>query len=79
MTPVGRKRRMAREWTDDEVTKEIRDAVAIVREDRLETFLRGRFGNQSDDKGDSGNAGTDPKSDAGNGNAPKRKSLWWGE
>ena len=70
---------MAREWTDDEVTKEIRDAVAIVREDRLETFLRGRFGNQSDGKDDSGNAGTGQKSDAGNGNPNKRKSLWWGE
>lgn len=70
---------MAREWTDDEVTKEIRDAVAIVREDRLETFLRGRFGNSDKDKDDSGNAGTDKGTDAGNGDKPKRKSLWWGE
>lgn len=73
---------MAREWTDDEVTKEIRDAVAIVREDRLETFLRSRFTNSSDGKDDSGNAGTDKGSDAGNGNpagSKAKKSLWWGE
>lgn len=70
---------MGKEWTDDEVTKEIRDAVAIVREDRLETFLRGRFAQTDSDSGNSGNAGTDKGSDAGNGDKPKRKSLWWGE
>lgn len=73
---------MAREWTDEEVTKEIRDAVAIVREDRLETFLRSRFTNPADDKGNSGDAGTNPNSGAGNGNpsgTKAKKSLWWGE
>jgi len=68
-----------KEWTDEEVQKEIRDAIAIVREDRFETFVRGKFPPSSDDK----NGGKDQSGDGGNGggNDPdkKKKSLWWGE
>lgn len=71
---------MAREWTDEEVTKEIRDAVAIVREDRLETFLRGRFTQTDNDKDNSGDAGKNSGSnDNGDGKPKKRGSLWWGD
>ena len=72
---------MAKEWTDEEVSKEIADAVAIVREDRFEAFVRGLQSpsnsnqNGGDDKpGDSGNGGgNDPT-------APKkRKAIFWGE
>ena len=70
---------MAREWTDDEVQKEIRDAVAIVREDRLETFLRSRFSNSTDDKDGTGDKSGDGKDNSGDGNSPKKKGLWWGE
>lgn len=72
---------MAREWTDEEVQKEIADAIAIVREDRFETFVRGRIGQADPDK----NGGKDQSGNTGNGdgndpNAPKKsRSLWWGE
>lgn len=69
---------MAREWTDAEVQEEIANAVQIVREDRLETFLRSRFGNQSNSENDSGDAGADKDKSSGNDDKPKRKSLWWG-
>ena len=74
---------MAKEWTDEEVTQQIKEAVEIVREDRLESFLRGRFGAPSNDP----NGGNDPSKndgkDGGNpnpdGSSNKKRSLWWGE
>lgn len=75
---------MAKEWTDDEVRSEIKEAIRIVREDRFESFVRGRLGNSSDNKDDkgngSGNSGNGNSGDGGTGNtSPKKKGLWWGE
>lgn len=68
-----------KEWTDEEVQKEINDAIAIVREDRFETFVRGKFpappNDPSGGTGQSGNGGN-----GGGTDPPKtKKSLWWGE
>jgi hypothetical protein len=70
---------MAKEWTDDEVSKEIADAVQIVREDRIETMLRKHLSPKTDNDGrsdppPSGGNNADP-----NGAPPKKKSLFWGE
>jgi hypothetical protein len=74
---------MAREWTDDEVQKEISEAVQIVREDRIDTLIRNRLSttpaNPDDKKDKAPESGGNPDDNSG-GNAPaKRKSLWWGE
>jgi hypothetical protein len=72
---------MGKEWTDEEVSKEIADAVAIVREDRFEAFVRGIQKPSADNQ----NGGTDQSGNSGNGggndNPPPKKgrSLWWGE
>lgn len=62
--------------TDEDIQKAIAEAVAIVREDRFEKFVRGRM---------------TPESPADDGKAPPakpeeppelpkaKKSLWWGE
>lgn len=71
---------MAKEWTDEEVQAEIAAAVAIVREDRFEGFVRGLLGKPND----SSDNGSDPKSPP-RGNPvegatnPKKRSLWWGD
>lgn len=75
---------MAKEWTDDEVRSEIKEAIRIVREDRFESFVRGRLGNSTDNKDDkgngSGNSGNGNSGDGGKGDSsPKKKGLWWGE
>lgn len=75
---------MAKEWTDDEVQSAIAEAVRIVREDKFETFIRGRLGNSSNDKNDpndgSGNSGDGNKDNGGEGNPPpKKRGLWWGD
>lgn len=71
---------MPKEWTDEEVQKEIADAVAIVREDRFEKFVRGNVSQQQNNPTKTNNppnsGGTNPDPNAGN---KKRKSLWWGE
>jgi hypothetical protein len=68
-----------KEWTDEEVQKEIADAIAIVREDRFETFVRGKFPAQSTDqnggKDQSGSGGDS----GGNDSSKKRKAIWWGD
>lgn len=70
---------MAKEWTDDEVSAEIAAAVAIVREDKFEAFVRTKLPQTPADQ----NGGTGQSGDGGNGggNDPdkKKKSLWWGE
>lgn len=70
---------MAREWTDDEVKKEIAEAIQIVREDRLETFIHRRFTPATNDQNTNPNA--PPSGGGGNPtDTPKKgKSLWWGE
>jgi hypothetical protein len=70
---------MPKEWTDEEVQKEIADAIAIVREDRFETFVRSTIGPKSGDAGNPGNAGTDAGNDNSGNPGKAKKSLWWGE
>lgn len=80
---------MAREWTDEEVQKEIADAIAIVREDRFESFVRGRLAANESEPND---PGTEPKSGKEPKTSPpppketvdppakkKRSSLFFGE
>ena len=72
---------MAKEWTDEEVSSAIAEAVRIVREDRFETFVRSRIAPPDPDKDkpktDPGNPGGNPP--IGDGAPKKAKSLWWGE
>lgn len=74
---------MAKQWTDEEVQKEIKDAIAIVREDRFETYVRGRLGTPSGNPNDPPNPGNPGNGDPNpnpSGDPPKaKKSLWWGE
>lgn len=74
---------MGKEWTDEEVSQEIANAVAIVREDRFEAFVRGLSSKTTNDQGSgnagSGNAGSGNSNDGGTGGDKKKKSLWWGE
>jgi hypothetical protein len=70
---------MAKEWTDDEVSKEIAEAVQIVREDRIWALLHKNIPTTNDDSGR-----TNPPPSGGNvpdpnGTPPKKKSLFWGE
>jgi hypothetical protein len=71
---------MSKEWTDDEVSNEIAEAVRIVREDRFEAFVRGRVPTTDDNNGRK-----DPPASGGNNPDPnggppkKKKSLFWGE
>lgn len=78
---------MARKWTDEEVQKEIRDAVAIVAQDRERAqylALHERYGSKDDSgKGDPPKDGPTPPP-AKDGDPPpepteKKKSLWWGD
>ena len=69
---------MAREWTDEEVQKEIRDAVAIVREDRFEAFVRSTHTSNSD-KDNPAIPSANPGNNDPAPSATKKKSLWWGE
>lgn len=85
MIPIGRKSTMAKEWTDDEVKGLISESVAIVREDRLEKFLRGKFGTPPPADpagGDNGNGNPNGGKNDPPANDPppaKRRSLFWGE
>jgi hypothetical protein len=68
----------AKEWTDEEVQAEIREAVHIVREDRFEKFVRGKVGGATPPAG----GPTPPPGKPGDPPAepkPKRKALWWGD
>lgn len=68
---------MPKEWTDEEVQKEISEAVQIVRADKIDALIRSRLSPQSnpenDDKGN-----PPPSGDDNNPSADKKKSLWWG-
>lgn len=67
---------MPKEWTDEEIMEQINNAVQIVREDRFETFVRGRLSTPNDPNSSTGT----PPPPGGNPNPPKpKKSLWWGE
>ena len=69
---------MAREWTDEEVQKEISEAVQIVRADKIDALIRSRLSAQPPKKNGAEN---DPPPSGGNGDpasVPKKKSLWWG-
>lgn len=71
---------MPKEWTDDDVKAEIAAAVAIVREDKFEAFVRDKFPKTNDNQG-SGNAGTGNvgTGNSGDGQTKPKKSLWWGD
>jgi len=74
---------MAKEWTDEEVQKEISEAVQIVREDRIDTLIRNRLSAppSNSDKPENNPPPPSGSTNDGNGGNPpvKRKSLWWGE
>lgn len=72
------------EWTDDDVRKEIREALKIAREDgiikrlgQLEEKLTSLITPSSDDKDTEGKP--PPAKDPKPSNEKPRKSLWWGE
>lgn len=75
---------MARkEWTDEEVQAEIREAVRIVHEDReRQTYqqLHERYGQKpsGSDKPEDGKTPPPAKDDAGE-PPKKRRSIYWGE
>lgn len=71
----------SKEWSDDEVKAEIAAAIAIVREDRFEAFVRNKVGQTNDNPpggdgkpGDNGNGGGNPDPAS-----KKSRSLWWGD
>jgi hypothetical protein len=67
---------MAKEWTDDEVKAEIAEAIAIVREDRFEAYVRSRTNASTDQNPPTGS----PPAPNGNpATPPKKKGLFWGE
>lgn len=74
---------MAKEWTDEEVSAEIANAVRIVREDKFEAFVRSKVGTNSGDAGNpndaSGNSGNGNTGASGDGNPTPKRSLWWGD
>lgn len=71
---------MPKEWTDDDVKAEIAAAIAIVREDRFEAFVRDKFPQAGSNSG-SGNdgSGNTGSGNQGDGTTKPKKSLWWGD
>jgi hypothetical protein len=67
-----------KEWTDEEVSKAISEAVQIVRADKIDALIRMRLSSKPDNEnGDKNN----PPASGGNDDnpsTPKKKSLWWG-
>jgi hypothetical protein len=71
---------MAKEWTDEEVTAAISEAVAIVREDRIDALIRKRLSDSPANPNDPGNAGNSGDGNPNPNPANKKKgSLWWGD
>ena len=71
-----------KEWTDEDIQNEIKEAVRIVSEDRDRVRyneLHSRFGNAEPPKPGSGEAPPPKTEDADPAEAKKSKSLWWGE
>lgn len=69
---------MGKEWTDEEVAEEIRNAVKIVAEDRLFKGLSDRLGSQANQSG-SGTGNTPNPPPSSGSDAPKKRGLWWGD
>lgn len=71
---------MAREWTDEEVQKEISEAVQIVRADKIDSLIRNRLSAKPDNEnGDKNNPPPSGGNDGNPANSGKKKgSLWWG-
>lgn len=69
---------MAKEWTDDEVAEEIRNAVKIVAEDRLFKGLSAKLSGQANPSGNNPNSPPNPPP-SGDNPTPKKKGLFWGE
>lgn len=70
---------MAKEWTDDEVTAEIKAAVQIVAEDRLFKGLSEKLRGSSNPPGNDPSNAPNPPPSGGNPPTPKKKGLFWGE
>jgi hypothetical protein len=72
---------MPKEWNDDDVKAEIAAAIAIVREDRFEAFVRTKLPpSPNDPNGGNGKSGDGGNGGGNAGDSPKgKKSLWWGE
>lgn len=71
----------------EDAKKELAEAIAIVKEDRTEKFLRRRFTAPPEKKGEEGEGdANDKKNDTGNGQekggedaGKKKRSSYWGE
>lgn len=63
----------------DEARAEIAAAVAIVREDRFEQFVRGRLQGPASDKSPKPGDPPPPKTDDGSGPKPEKRGLFWGD
>lgn len=79
---------MAKEWTDDEVQKEIRDAIAIAREDGILKHVRGlhekldKLMTPENPEGEPTEGQPPPEGEPKDSNAQdkkQRRSLWWGD
>lgn len=76
---------MAREWTDDEVRAEIREAIRIAKEDGiyrriadLESKLSGRSDPTADPSGkEPGEGDAPPKNPPKESQETKRRGGWW--
>ena len=69
---------MPKEWTDDEVKKEIADAIQIVREDRFEAFVRSRQSPPNDPNPPPNSPPPSGGNNPDNGGTKSKKSLFWG-
>ena len=70
----------SKEWTDEEVQAEIKEAVRIVNEDRERATyaqLHERYGEKP--KSDPKDGPPPPKNDDPTPTEKKRRSLWWGD
>ena len=70
---------MAKEWTDEEVTAEIQNAVKIVAEDRLFKGLSAKLSGQANTPGNGATNPPNAPASGGNPPTPKKKGLFWGE
>lgn len=76
---------MAREWTDDEVKAEIKEAVRIAKEDGIYTRIRNlesKLSGGSDPTADPsgkkpGEGDPPPKNDPKESGETKRRGGWW--
>lgn len=77
---------MAKEWTDEEVTAEIQQAIKIFREDHvvkslgeLKSLLAKPGSNDDSASGDDTSGNPPPAKEPKDSTVKPKKSLWWGE